>query len=115
MSVSVCIACMDAFTVNNHFSIGGREVPSEDPEDISNTFTITLEAVFAFATGSEHEPPLGFENTPEIHFEMRRERLLPHASTCGPTLYLPIALDDPDKFQKYMDYAIIGAHGFGTP
>ena len=54
---------------------------------------------------ADHEPPLGFENTPEIQF----------ASTCGPTLYLPIVLVDPNWFQEKMDYAITGAHGFGSP
>ena len=70
-------------------------IPHEDPEETD--MTITLETVFTFATGADHEPPLGFENTPEIHFETRKERFLPYASTCGPTLFLPIVLVDPDS------------------
>ena len=90
----------------------GRTIPHEDGErDIS----ISLETIFTFATGADHEPPLGFENQPDIKFDVRKERFLPYASTCGPTLYLPITLTDPDFFREKMDYAITGAHGFGNP
>ena len=71
--------------------------------------------MFSFATGSDHEPPLGFANKPEICFVMRKERSLPQASTCGPTLYLPLSLKDPDDFRERMDFAMIGGHGFGLP
>ena len=108
VAMCVCPRLSDAL----QFS-GGRVIPHEGPDE--DDITITLETVFAFATGSDHEPPLGFENTPEIHFEMRTDRFLPYASTCGPTLYLPIALVDPDSFREKMDYAITCAHGFGNP
>ena len=92
-------------------------IPSVDPDedDITITCTYTLEDVFTFATGCDHEPPLGFENTPEIQFEMRKERFLPYASTRGPTLYLPIVLVDPEMFREKMDYAITCTNGFGNP
>jgi hypothetical protein len=94
------------------YYLEGRMIPHEgDEKDIA----ITLETVFTFATGADHEPPLGFENQPDIKFDMRKERFLPYASTCGPTLYLPIVLTDPDLFKEKMDYAITGAHGFGNP
>jgi hypothetical protein len=50
---------------------------------------------------------------PEIRFE--KENRLPHASTCGPTLYLPLHMDDPDKFSQQMHFAICNARGYGKP
>lgn len=95
---------------------GGRLVPSEDPQaDDDEGVTITLEKVFAFATGGDHEPPQGFDNTPEILFETRPDRFLPTSSTCFPFLKLPITLTDADAFRQRMDEAIINGHGFGNP
>ncbi len=94
-------------------SVGGRLIEKEDPE--ADDITVTLEMVLAFATGADHEPPLGFENVPEIQFETRKDRFFPRASTCVPALILPIMLNDPDEFRKKMDCAIICCHGFGNP
>lgn len=107
---------ISSFIVNVLYSnvyIDGRVFPNEDPA--SDDIEITLEDVFSFATGSDHEPLLGFANKPEICFVMRKERSLPHASTCDPTLYLPLSLNDPDEFCERMLFAIIGGHGFGLP
>lgn len=61
---------------------------------------------------------MGFENVPEIHFTGtpdKKEMRLPSASTCGPTLYLPLCLSDADVFAEKMDIAIVGAQSFGVP
>ena len=68
-----------------------------------------------FATGSEYPPPVGYPGCPQIQFETDLKRTLPVASTCGPTLYLPLALTDIDVFKEKMDFAICCAHGFGAP
>ena len=94
-------------------ALDGRLIKNEDPK--ADGITVTLEMVLAFATGADHEPPVGFENVPQVQFETRKDRFLPCASTCVPSLILPITLDDPDRFQQKMDYAIIGCHGFGNP
>ena len=88
-------------------------IPNEDPD--GEDFFIGLGTVLIFTTGADHEPPMGFGNgcTPEIRFEL--ENRLPHASTCGPTLYLPLHMSDPDKFCEQMDFAICNAHGYGKP
>ena len=44
--------------------IDGRIVPNEDPT--GDDIEIKLEDVFSFATGSDHEPPLGFANKPRF-------------------------------------------------
>ena len=79
---------------------------------------VSLESILVFITGADHIPPLGFEGTPEIRFTgspYQKEMRLPSASTCGPTLYLPLCLSDPDIFAEKMDIAIIGAQSFGVP
>ena len=93
--------------------LDGRLVANEDPD--GEDFFIDLRTVLIFTTGADHEPPAGFGSgcMPEIRFE--RENRLPHASTCGPTLYLPLQMDDPDNFSHRMDFAICNAHGFGKP
>ncbi len=61
---------------------------------------------------------MGFDRDPEIQFTgepHQQEMRLPSASTCGPTLYLPLVLSDPDVFSEKMDMAIIGGQCFGAP
>ena len=61
---------------------------------------------------------MGFDRDPEIQFTgepHQTEMRLPSASTCGPTLYLPLVLSDPDVFSQKMDMAIIGGQCFGAP
>ena len=67
---------------------------------------IDLSRVLAFITGSNEIPPLGFTVKPQIKFEDDATHTLPHASTCGPTLYLPLVLQDISMFEKRMDYAV---------
>ena len=95
------------------FHIDGRLIHNEDPD--GEDFFIDLGSVLIFTTGADHVPPVGFgvSCSPEIRFE--KENRLPHASTCGPTLYLPLRMDDPDKFSQQMDFAICNAHGYGKP
>lgn len=112
MFLSLVICCLN-INILYATSVGGRLIEKEDPG--ADDITITLEMVLVFATGADHEPPLGFENVPQVQFETRKDRFLPTASTCTPALYLPIQLDDPDEFKKKMDYAIVGCHGFGNP
>ena len=79
---------------------------------------ISLENILIFITGVDHIPPMGLEGIPEIRFTgtiHSKEMRLPSASTCGPTLYLPLCLSDVDTFAEKMDTAIIGAQGFGIP
>ena len=61
---------------------------------------------------------MGFDGVPEICFTgsiHKKEMRLPSASTCGPTLYLPLCLTDPDVFAEKMDMAITRAQIFGAP
>ena len=82
---------------------------------MERTFFTDLGSVLIFTTGADHVPPVGFgvSCSPEIRFE--KENRLPHASTCSPTLYLPLHMEYPDKFSRQMDFAICSAHGYGKP
>lgn len=80
--------------------------------------TINIQNILVFVTGADDIPPLCFDSPPEVHFSgdtYQQEMRLPSASTCGPTLYLPLCLSDPDVFAEKMDIAIIGAQCFGMP
>lgn len=92
---------------------GRRVIANEDHS--GDDLTIDLRAVLVFVTGADHPPPMGFPNSPEILFETSKNRSLPTACTCGPSLYLPLVLKDPDYFREKMDFAICCAHGFGNP
>ena len=93
-------------------NIAGRVILTEDPD--GEDMWVDLGSIMSFATGSDHPPPLGFPNAPDIQFEMDLSKTLPFASTCAPTLYLPLALNEPDLFKEKMDFAICCAHGFGV-
>ena len=94
-------------------NIAGRVIPTEDPD--GEDIWVDLGSILSFATGSDHPPPLGFPNAPDIQFETDLSKTLPYASTCAPTLYLPLVLNEPDLFKEKMDFAICCAHGFGIP
>lgn len=94
------------------FSIDGREIPREDDGEVP--FKINLGTILSFATGADHVPPLGFPRVPLITFISDESRHLPTASTCGPTLSLPLQLVNYDDFKRNVDIAIICAHGFGS-
>ena len=74
---------------------------------------IDLSKLF-FVSGASEIPPAGFQNRPEICFDQDCDDRLPHSSTCGPTLYLPVSLTDITTFQHKMGYAILCGQGFGT-
>ena len=93
-------------------TVGGREIPREDDE--GSPFTVDLGTVLTFVTGADHIPPLGFPSTPIIQFISEETRFLPTASTCIPSLFLPLQLADYEDFKRNMDMAVICAHGFGS-
>jgi len=88
-------------------------IKNEDPD--GEDFLVDVGSVLSFITGADRPPPMGFPNTPQIMFDTSKDRSLPTSSTCGPTLYLPLVLNDPDLFSQKMDFAICCAHGFGNP
>ncbi|XP_011406870.1 PREDICTED: uncharacterized protein LOC105314410 [Amphimedon queenslandica] len=92
---------------------------------VNDNIVITLEKILTFISGSDTVPPMGFDGIPQICFTGpihnsgrapdNKDIRLPSASTCGPILYLPLCLTDPDLFTEKMDTAIIGAQIFGIP
>ena len=43
--------------------------------------------IISFATGTDHPPPLGVPNAPDIQFQTDLTKCLPFASTCGLASY----------------------------
>lgn len=64
-----------------------------------------------FATGCDAIPILGFDRHPMLVFS--DQDTLPTASTCGPTLYLPLQFEDAEQFNRNMCMAISCSFGFG--
>ena len=59
---------------------------------------------------------MGFDGVPEICFTgsiHKKEMCLPSALTCGPTLYLPLCLTDPDVLQKRWTWLLLGLRYLG--
>ena len=108
-----CSNCIMYLYLIAFLNIAGRVIPTEDPD--GEDMWVDLGSIMSFATGSDHPPPLGFPNAPDIQFETDLSKSLPFASTCAPTLYLPLALNEPDLFKEKMDFAICCAHRFGIP
>ena len=79
-----------------------------------SSVTLYLTDFFVFVTGSEHPPPLGFTNPPEVEFTDNIERTLPTASTCSMILYLSLHVTDYTIFVNNMDESIISSYGFGV-
>ena len=79
---------------------------------IDRGLLIDIGSVLIFTTGADHTPPMGFGQgfSPEIRFEIGKK--LPHTSTCGPTLYLPLNMNE---LSQQMDFTICNAHEFGQP
>lgn len=76
---------------------------------------LTLEDLLVFITGSDHIPPLGFEQAITIYFynfdgSVKRR---PWASTCSLTLNLPRGIEDPEEFTSFMKQSLLDCHGFG--
>jgi len=63
----------------------------------SDPFT---QAYWAFITGADAPPPVGFPQEPAIFFVQDPTKTLPTASTCSLSLYLPLSLTDYEVFQQ---------------
>ena len=95
MTLKVCIVILKWFCSNcimylyliAFLNIAGRVIPTEDPD--GEDMWVDLGSIMSFATGSDHPPPLGFPNAPDIQFETDLSKTLPFSLTCAPTLYLP--------------------------
>ena len=68
---------------------------------------IKLSSILSFVTGLDCIPALGFECDPEIEFIRNDKGRLPYASTCMPTLYLPLSLTEPDIFFDKMTQQLL--------
>lgn len=64
-----------------------------------------------FCTGTDIEPPAGFEGIPRIEFT--DEDRLPEANTCIFRLTLSRKYVAYDMFKEKMDFAIQNTFGFG--
>ena len=56
---------------------------------------------------------MGFAQQPTIRFIEDKTKILPTASTCALSLYLPLTLTEYQSFQHNMDMAILNTIGFG--
>jgi len=83
-----------------------------EPEATSSDL-LNLEGLFFFLTGSNHIPPLGYEDVkPTISFDEDME--LPFISTCGLQIIFPCSLAVTySKFKEKMAECIISTQGFG--
>ena len=72
---------------------------------------VSLGDVVVFATGCDQIPIAGFENQPRLKFI--HDAILPTASTCGPTLCLPVQVEGTAGFSEQMRFALLGTCGFG--
>ena len=75
--------------------LGGRCAVIDEVE-----VAIDLSKLLTFITGSREVSPLGFIDKPQIRFKEDTTHSLPHTSTCGPTSYLSLALQDISLFEK---------------
>ncbi len=70
--------------------------------------------MLAFVTGADRIPPMGFASTPIIKFIHEPTSRLPTASTCTPSLSLPIVpMQSYDAFKDAMIEGLVGGFGFG--
>lgn len=71
----------------------------------------TLEDILVFATGCDEIPITGFDRQPTLEFSTTNT--FPTASTCVPTLRIPLNLQGSEEFSANMRMAIFGSFGFG--
>ena len=71
---------------------------------------VSLEAILIFFTGSDREPPLGFNPKPTLKFS---EMELATAGTCDMGFCLPIKHDSYDVFKEKLVLSLLGHDGFG--
>lgn len=74
---------------------------------------VTPSKILSFITGAEKPPPMGFAQQPTIRFIEDKTKILPTASMCALSLYLPLPLTEYQSFQHNMDMAILNTIGFG--
>ena len=80
---------------------------------------MSLKEVLMFATGADHEPPLGFPTEPIIKFlhadntTQTSTILFPTANTCAIALSLP-CVDNYETFSDFMIWGIVQSPCFGT-
>ena len=78
------------------------------------TLTLHLEDMLVFVTGADRVPPMGFEYSPIINFVHDPPSHLPVASTCTPSLSLPVVRGQAyENFKDAMVEALVGGFGFG--
>ena len=78
---------------------------------IEGSLDVSLKDVMVFATGCDDVPILGFDRQPSLQFSCNDG--LPTASTCGPTLRLPLKVEGAEQFTKNMRFALACSFGFG--
>ena len=66
----------------------------------------SLEDVLIFFTGADRVPPLGFPQTPTLHF-LGNDALYPTASTCSLMLRLPTRYSTYDAFKDTMTEGLL--------
>ena len=81
-----------------------------------NYFVGGLVKLYKFITGSDSLTPLGLERVITVHFThfcMSDCKCRPTASTCDPSIYLPVHYRDMPAFEEVMTSALEEGLGFG--
>ena len=77
---------------------------------------VTLGDIFAFITGVDVIPGVGFDHSITVYFEHDSIMWYPTASTCAPSQCLPSALDNYDTMEKdFVDAIKFGSVCIGRP
>ena len=76
---------------------------------------LSLGDILQFWTGADSVPPCGFREPLTLAFYAQEEGIvrLPNCHTCAMILRLPRGAEDPEIFQKLLEFAIKGTQGFG--
>ena len=72
---------------------------------------VTLKDILIFSTGCDEIPIAGFDTQPTLEFSPTD--IFPTASTCDPTLRIPLNVKGSEMFSANMRMAIFGSFGFG--
>lgn len=73
---------------------------------------VTLAKILRFCTGSEEEPPLGYQIQPTIEF-VERQSFLPTGNTCINKMQLTIPVNDEpadDALFNFFDFAFCNSY-----
>ena len=76
----------------------------------NEAFSLTLEDILIFLTGSNAIPAMGLNPKPVIEFT--EVSISPMSSTCSNTLMLPLGIADSAHFKYNMGFGIINSPGF---